>query len=80
MPLRGKREPARGGEIENPRIARDLADHCGHIAAAQPFLEREESVFGFIGGDVDQATAKSRRQARPVRATARPERGLVLHP
>lgn len=63
MLLRGQAESARGGEIEAARIARDLPDDAGEIAAAQAFLKREQRVFGRTRGDVNQPLAQVARQA-----------------
>lgn len=55
MPLHREAQSARGGEIERARIARDLSDDKGQIAATQPLFKREQGVFGFVCSNVDQA-------------------------
>src|SRR5690606_27001984 len=36
MPFSRERETTRGGKIERSRVAHDLPDHAGEVAAAQP--------------------------------------------
>ncbi|ANY20572.1 hypothetical protein A6F68_02068 [Tsuneonella dongtanensis] len=76
----GQRQSPRGGEIERPGIARQLADDRCHLAAAQALLEREERILGFLADDVDEAVAEHLRQARPIGAPAEPQRIAILHP
>lgn len=80
MPLGRKAEAARGGEAERARIARDLADHPGKVAATHAFFKREERVLGRGGGDMDQAVAPRGRKACKARPPAAPDRLPVLHP
>ena len=80
VPLGRQAESARGGERQGPRVARDLADHAGKVAAAHAFLEREERVFRRGGGDMDHPMPPRGRKARKARAPAAPDRLPVLHP
>ena len=57
------------------RIAGDLADHAGELAAAQPFLEREQRILGLGGGDMDQPAAQLGRQPGPIGPPGEPQRG-----
>lgn len=80
MPFGRQHEPARGGEVQFLRIARDLSDHEGKVAAADPFLQREEQVGGTVGADMDQPVPQVARQAGQIGPAPCLARGLVLHP
>ena len=80
MLLRCESQPARSGEIERARVSRHFAHHRSDIAAAQPFLEREERVLRLLAGDMDQAMAKSLGQSGTVRSPAQSQRFAILYP
>ena len=66
MALRRQTEPARGGEIERRRVARQFADDKRQIATAYPFFQREQRIGRFVGGDMDQPVAQPFGQARTI--------------
>jgi hypothetical protein len=78
--IRGERKAALGGERQRLGIARNLADHEGEVAAAQPFLQREQRILGSVGGDVDQPMPQRARQAGAIGPPGAPECFAILHP
>ncbi len=73
-------QSARGDEVERARIAHDLSDHTGEIAAAQPFLQSEQRVLGRLGLDMNQPLAQILGKPMKIRSPAEPDRARVLHP
>ena len=80
MPFRSKAEAARGGEAERARIARNLSNHAGEVAALEPLFQREQRVFGRGGSNMDQAVAQVWRQASQTGPPAETDGGAILHP
>ena len=80
MPLRSKAQAARGGEGQRARVARNLADHTGKIAAFEALLQREQGIFGCGSRDMNQPVTQVRRQALKAGPSALPDRRAVLHP
>ncbi len=80
MLFRGKAETARGGKIEAARIASNLSDHAGQIAAPQPLLQGKQGIFGRFRFDMDQPFAQIGGQAVNIWAAAALDRASILHP
>lgn len=80
MPFRRQTEAARSGEAERARIARNLADHTGEIAALHPLLQCEQGVFRRGGRDMDQTVAQIARQALKTGPPAKLDCLAVLYP
>ncbi len=80
MLLRCKAETARGSEIERARVAGNLSDHAGKVAAFQPLLEREQRILGSRRLDMDEPVAQVGREAVVVGSSAKLHCAFVLHP
>lgn len=80
MPFGRQSEPARGGEIEFARIARQLADHESQVAAAHPLFEREQRIGGPGGEDVDQSPSPILGQAGAIGQSAQLRGAGILDP
>ncbi len=80
MPFRSKAETARSGKGKRSWIARNLADNENQIAAAQPFLDREQGIFRALRRDMDQPATQALRQAGTIRPPCAPQGIAVLHP
>ena len=80
MSFSGQHEPARGGEVQFPGVARDLSDHEGKVATADAFFQREKQVGGAVGADMDQPVAQVARQTGQIRPATCLSGCLVLHP
>ncbi len=78
--FRRQAEAARGGKIERTRVARDLANHAGKVAASKPFLEREQGILGRSRFHMDQPVAQIGRQAMAAGTPAALHRAPVLDP
>lgn len=57
MPFRSQTETARSGKRQGLRIAGDLSNNEGKVAAAQPFLQGKKRILGTIRRDMDQPVA-----------------------
>ena len=73
-------QAARGGKIESARIARNLANDEGDVAASQPFLDRKQRILAAAGFDMDQTAAHSFWKSVEERPPASPDRLAILHP
>jgi hypothetical protein len=80
MLFRRERQTSRGSEIERAGIARDLPDHEGKIAAAQPLFQREQRIGAVFRRNVDKAVAQPRRQSVAIGTPAQANGGAILHP
>jgi len=80
MPFRSQAEAARGGKGQGLRIARNLSDNKGEIAAAQPFLQGEKRIFRASSRDMDQSVTQLPGQPRAIRAARALQRLAVLYP
>jgi len=80
MFFRRKAKTARRGESQRLGIAHDLADDEGKIAAAHPFLDREQRILSRARRDMDQPVTQAPRQAVAANPPGAPQRLAVLHP
>ncbi len=78
--FRRKAEAARSGEIQHLRVAHDLTDNEGEIAASHPFLQREQGILGLLGQHMDHPALQIGRHSRAIRVTAALCRSAFLHP
>jgi len=75
-----KAQTSRCGKIECTRVASDFPDHKRKIAAPQPFLKREQGIFGRLCRNMDQPTLQIGRQSMAIRASGAADRRAVLYP
>ena len=80
VPFARQAQPARGGEVERARIARQLPDHRGKVAAAHRLFQREQHVLRILRLDMDQPVAQPFRQAGAIGAPGQPDGAAFLHP
>lgn len=78
--FRRKAEAARGGEIQHLRIADNLADNEGKVAASHPFLQCEQGILGLFGQDMDHPALQIGWHARAIGIAAALCRSAFLHP
>lgn len=80
MFLCGQAQAARSGEIKRARIADNLPDHAGQVAAFEPLLQREQRVLRGLGLDMDQPVAQFLWQTVAVWSPAALDCAGILNP
>lgn len=80
MAFRRETEAARGGKGQRLRVACNLTNDAGEIAALEPFLQREQRVLGRVGCDMDHAVSEIGRQAAQERPSTQSDGLAILHP
>lgn len=80
MPLCRQHKAARGGKVELARVARDLTDDKGKIAATDSFLQREERFRRVFHRDVHHPVPQIAWQARMIGPPAQSHRSPILYP
>ena len=75
-----ERQAARGSKVERTRIAGNLPNHTSEITAAQPLLQREQSILRRSGFHMDDPLLQVLRQACTIRPATETNSRAILNP